>query len=274
MGEVNTINSNELPNTVRTIVEDLKLLGVKEGDILLVHSSMSKIGWIAGGPIAVIQALMEVLTEEGALVMPTHSGDYSDPKNWSNPPVPEAWKNIIREEMPAFDPKITPTRGMGRIAETFRNFSGVLRSYHPHSSFAAWGKRAEEITNNHSLKNSLGEGSPLDNMYQLKTNIMLLGISHSNNTSLHFAEYMATYPNKKIVQQGGPVLDGATTKWASWDDINLDAADFKQIGEDFEADRSYYLNFNVGKIGKAETRLVDQKILIDYAVEWMEKNRK
>ncbi len=274
MTEADVISNTKTPNTVKTIIDDLKQLGIKKGDILLVHSSLSKIGWIAGGTVAVIQALMEVLTEEGTLVMPTHSGDYSDPKNWSNPPVPEFWKDIIRNEMPAFDPKTTPTRGMGRIAETFRNFPGVLRSYHPHSSFAAWGKLANEITKDHSLKNSLGEGSPINKMYKLKTKIMLLGVSHSNNTSLHFAEYKSKYPNKKIEQQGGPVKDGAGRKWIFWEDINLDADDFKQVGEDFEADRSYFLNFNIGKIGNAETRLVDQKILIDYAVEWMEKNRK
>ena len=274
MAEADVIKNTSTPNTVRTIFEDLKQLGIKKGDILLVHSSLSKIGWIAGGPIAVIQALMEILTEEGTIVMPTHSGDYSDPKNWSNPPVPEFWKDIIRKEMPAYDPKITPTRGMGRIAETFRNFPEVLRSYHPHSSFAAWGKMAEHITKEHSLENSMGEESPLGKLYRLKTKIVLLGVSHPNNTSLHFAEYKANYPSKKTEQQGGPITENGIRKWASWMDINLNADDFKQIGEDFEADRSYYLNFNIGKIGNAETRLVDQKILIDYAVDWMEKNRK
>jgi aminoglycoside 3-N-acetyltransferase len=274
MTEEEAIKNTKKPHTVKTIVEDLKLLGIKKGDILLVHSSLSKIGWIAGGPIAVIQALMQVLTEEGTLIMPTHSGDYSDPKNWSSPPVPEFWKDIIRNEMPAFDSKITPTRGMGKIAETFRNFPGVLRSYHPHSSFAAWGKTAEVVTKDHVLENSLGEDSPLDKLYGLKTKIMLLGVSHPNNTSLHFAEYKANYPNKKIEQQGGPIMDKGVRKWVSWEDINLYADDFKEIGKDFEADRSYYLNFNIGKIGNAETRLLDQKILIDYAIEWMEKHRK
>ena len=115
MTETDTINKIKMPNTVNTIIKDLRQLGVKKGDILMVHSSLSSMGWVAGGPVAVIQALMGVLTKEGTLIMPTQSGDYSDPQNWSNPPVPEDWKDIIREEMPAFDPKITPTRSMGKI---------------------------------------------------------------------------------------------------------------------------------------------------------------
>ena len=78
MTEADAVKYTKKPNTLRTIVDDLKRLGIKKGDILLLHSSLSKIGWIAGGAVAVIHALMQVLTEEGTLVMPTHSGDYSD----------------------------------------------------------------------------------------------------------------------------------------------------------------------------------------------------
>src|SRR5215469_7875617 len=112
----------ERPNTRDSLAADLRALGVKPGMTLPVHSSLSALGWVAGGPVPVIQALMDVLTPEGALVAPTFTGDNSDPALWAHPPVPEAWWPIIRRQTPAFDPEITPTRMMGRIAETFRTW--------------------------------------------------------------------------------------------------------------------------------------------------------
>jgi aminoglycoside 3-N-acetyltransferase len=102
------IDKTNQPNTVSSLVSDFKSLGIKEGMVLLVHSSLSSLGWVCGGPVSVILALEEVLTETGTLIMPTHSGDYSDPAEWCNPPVPESWWETIRNEMPVFDKMSTP----------------------------------------------------------------------------------------------------------------------------------------------------------------------
>ena len=53
----------------------------------MVHSSLSKIGWVCGAEVSVIQALLEVVGEEGTIVMPAHTGDNSDPSVWENPPI-------------------------------------------------------------------------------------------------------------------------------------------------------------------------------------------
>ena len=79
----------------QTITKDLKALGVEKGMTIIVHSSLSSIGWISGGAVAVVEALMKVVTEEGTIIMPTQSSDLSDPKHWSRPPVPEDWWQII-----------------------------------------------------------------------------------------------------------------------------------------------------------------------------------
>ena len=84
-----------------------------------------------------ILGLEEVIGDEGTLVMPAHSSDLSDPSIWKNPAVPESWWEMIKENMPDFEPDLTPTRQMGAIPECFRKQSGVLRSNHPQVSFAA-----------------------------------------------------------------------------------------------------------------------------------------
>ncbi len=83
------VESTTFPRTKQSITEDLKALGLKKGMTVLVHSSLSSIGWVNGGAVAVIQALIDVVTEEGTIVMPSQSVELSDPKEWGNPPVPE-----------------------------------------------------------------------------------------------------------------------------------------------------------------------------------------
>jgi len=263
------INKTNQPNTVSSLVTDFKSIGINEGMTLLVHSSLSSLGWVCGGPVAVILALEEVLTENGTLIMPTHSSDYSDPAEWCNPPVPETWWDIIRNEMPLFDKNLTPTRGMGKIAETFRKQNGVIRSNHPELSFAAWGRNKEYILQDEYYDFSLNEKSPLGRIYELNGNILLLGVDYSNNTSFHLAEYKANYPGKKYIKKGFPVFEDNKKLWKYFDDIDISSDDFNEIGLAYEKDNLII----TGKIGNANTKLLNQKKLVDFAKEWMEKNR-
>jgi aminoglycoside 3-N-acetyltransferase len=95
MSEANAIKRAQSPVTIESLAEDLRELGVRPGTVLLVHSSMSALGWVCGGAVAVVEALRRVLTREGTLVMPTHSSQLSVPSNWRNPPVPESWWKVI-----------------------------------------------------------------------------------------------------------------------------------------------------------------------------------
>lgn len=224
----------------------------------------------SGGPVAVIRAMMELLTPKGSLVMPTFTGDNSEPSKWENPPVPKDWWDIIRTHMPAYDPIISPPRGMGKIVEVFRTFPKVLRSNHPISSFAAWGKYAKQIIRNHDLNSDLGEKSPLARIYELDGQILLLGVSHENNSSLHLAEYRAEYPGKRYNATASAVIINKKRKWIIWDELNHNIDDFEKIGQDFEK----ITNYKPKKVGLVQSRLLSQRQMIDFAVKWMEKNRK
>lgn len=88
---MNPENQNNQLQTRETIARDLEALGLKKGMLVLVHSSLKSLGWVCGGQLAVIQALQDVVTEAGTIIMPTHSADLTDPAEWCNPPVPDEW---------------------------------------------------------------------------------------------------------------------------------------------------------------------------------------
>ena len=272
MREGQIVCKTEMLATVKSIQADFTTLGIEEGMVLLVHSSLSAMGWVCGGAVAVIIALQEVLGETGTLVMPAHSTDLSDPNQWGNPPVPQSWWQTIRETMPAYDPDLTPTRSMGKIAETFRKQKSVLRSAHPQSSFCARGPQASSIVNNHSLAYGFGEHSPLARIYDLRGSVLLLGVGHSSNTSIHLAEYRADFPTKRVVSEGAPISQAGSRTWATFKDIDADDSDFDRLGEDFlHADAGTVVQ--QGKVGIANCQLMPQRAVVDYAVNWLEKNR-
>ncbi|GKX67134.1 aminoglycoside N(3)-acetyltransferase [Inconstantimicrobium mannanitabidum] len=267
MGQKELIDNTPILRTRESIVEDLRKLGLKEGMTVIVHSSLSSMGWVCGGSVAVVQALMDVVTPNGNIIMPEHSGEYSDPCDWCNPPVPKEWWQAIRDTMPAFDPKYTPSSFMGVIAETFRNFQGVVRSNHPAVSFAAWGKDAQFIVEKHSLDYSLGENSPLARIYDLDGYVLLLGVSYENNTSFHLAENRVI--DKKICKAGAPIIENGKRAWKAYEDIDFDTDLFEDIGKDFENKHKV----DIGAVGSAKCRIFKQRAAVDYAEVWIQNKR-
>ena len=225
MGEYSTIKNSDFPVTKARLIEDLNYGGLESGETIIVHSSLSSLGWVCGGPVTLIQALMDLITDKGNIVMPAHSGDYTEPSYWRNPPVDESWWKIIRKKMPAYQPEITHCRSMGIVPETFRKFPEVKRSSHPAVSFTAWGHDSDYIVSEHNLENSLGEKSPLRKVYDLKGKILLIGVNHDRNTSLHLAEHKANFQKEKEIQ-GSPIIEAGKRVWKEYKDLKYDDSDF------------------------------------------------
>ncbi|WP_435360944.1 aminoglycoside N(3)-acetyltransferase [Haloarchaeobius sp. DFWS5] len=270
MSEQDAVDRSSDPITVDRLVSDLHELGVEPGDTIIVHSSLSALGWVCGGPPAVVDALCAAVTDAGTVVCPTHSGGYSDPDYWENPPVPDDWKERIRETMPAYRPAVTPTRGMGVIPETFRTYPGVIRSRHPTVSFAAWGADAESVTADHSYDEPLGEESPLARVYDLGGKVLLLGVGYDRNTSLHLAEYRDEHP-PQLKANGAPILEDGERTWLRYADLEVFSDDFPDAGRAFEAENPDVVS--IGPVGAATARLCDQPKLVDFAAEWFSEHR-
>ncbi|MDF2535613.1 MAG: family N-acetyltransferase [Bacillales bacterium] len=263
--EANIIVHSTEPITVDRIKKDLISLGLKRGDTVLVHTRLSSIGWVNGGPIAVIQALQKIVSDEGTIVMPAQSGGLSDPATWCRPPVPESWWETIRETMPGYDPRYTPTRGIGIIPEIFRTFPNVIRSAHPQVSFAAWGLNAQHLMANHELENGLGEKSPLAKLYNSQAKVLFIGTSYGTNTTFHLAEYRSN--NRKEVRLGTSIMADGMNQWVWYKDIDFEDELFEVIGEDFERTKSV----TKGKIGNADARLFNIAECVDFATDYLKK---
>ena len=150
------------------LVQQLFSLGVKPGGVLLVHTAFSRVAPVEGGPGGLIVALQTAIGDSGTLVMPSMSDD----------------------DEHVFAASSTPCRGMGIVADTFWRRPGVLRSDSPHA-FAAFGPAAAEITAPHPVDLPHGMNSPVGRVHALDGQVLLLGVGHDANTTVHLAESMA-----------------------------------------------------------------------------------
>lgn len=99
------------------IIQKLKEVGLKNGDTVMVHTSLGKMGYVCGGAQAVIEALMEVVGDSGTIMMPTQSWKNLDPETGVHWEADQKDWQLIRDNWPAYDKNLTPTNTMGAVAE-------------------------------------------------------------------------------------------------------------------------------------------------------------
>jgi aminoglycoside N3'-acetyltransferase len=170
------------------VADQLRQLGVGEGGVLLVHTSFRATRPVEGGPVGLIEALRDALGPGGTLVMPSWSGNEDEP----------------------FDPLTTPAPpSLGVVADTFWRLLGVLRSSHC-QAFAAAGPEAGRITSGQLPLPPHIPDSPVGRVHDLDGQVLLLGVGHDADTTLHLAELLACVPYRvpsycTVLQDGRPV---------------------------------------------------------------------
>lgn len=254
----------------KDIISALDKVGVKKGQSIMVHTSLSCLGFVCGGAQIVIEALLEKVGDEGTIMMPSQSWKNLDPAVGVHWEEPTEWWQAIRENWPAYDKAITPTNTMGAVAEMFRKWPGALRSDHPARSVAAFGKNAEYLTKDHDLSNIFGEGSPIGKLYELDGYVLLIGVGYDKNTSLHLADVRAKYPGKHMSTESSAMMIEGKRQWVSYETLYVDGEDFEQIGEAFEKTGRVHRV----ALGNSSICLMKQRELVDFATLWIEQNRK
>jgi len=252
--------------TARSLAMDLTRLGVRPGMSLLVHSSLKSLGWVEGGAQAVLDALLEATGPGGTVLVPTHTGHLTDPEFWTNPAVPRELWEPMRAQLPPFEPGRTASWGMGAIPEALRLREGSLRSGHPLHSFAALGPRARALLEPHALDRGLGETSPLARLEAVDARVLLLGVDHSVNTSLHLAEYRARWPGWAVLQSRAPLLVDGVKRWVDFEELNHRSEDFQALGAAWRAAQG---GRGLGQVGEASAELVPLRPLLVFSVPWL-----
>lgn len=248
----------------------LRQIGVEKGSTIMVHASLSSLGFVPGGAQTVIEALTECVGENGTIMMPAQSWKNLDPEAGVHWEEPEEWWQAIRDHWPAYNKDITPTNTMGAVAEMFRKWPGAQRSDHPARSVAAWGRHAKYLTQEHDLSNIFGEDSPIGRLYELAGYVLLIGVGYDKNTSLHLADVRAQYPGKHMTVESSAIMENGKRVWKSYETLYVDGEDFQDIGKAFESRKTVIKT----TLGNATLRYMRQRELVDFAVDWIEKYRR
>ncbi|NLX59836.1 MAG: AAC(3) family N-acetyltransferase [Phycisphaerae bacterium] len=232
-------------DVTRTIIADgLRQLGVRPGEILLLHSSLKSLGRVEGGPQTLIAAIQDVLTPDGTLVMPTLTWD------------------TVHAKQPRFDVRTSPSR-VGLVTETFRTMPGVRRSLHPTHSLAAWGRLRDELLDGHETCTSAGPlGSPYHRIVERRGRILFLGCRLSSNTMMHCVEEWAPVPDSltadteplEVVDYDGRIIPSPQHRHAG-----ARSRHYAKMAPLFEA----WGCMVSGRVGEADCRLVDSAIMAE-----------
>lgn len=256
------------------LASDLAGLGLAPGQTVMLHASVKAIGWVVGGPDVVLDALLDVLTPAGTLMMYVGwEDDTTGMDEWS-PERQQAYK----AECPPFDPATSHAhRQWSILTEYLRVRPDARRSDHPEASMAALGPQADWLTSPHPLRWGYGPDSPLARLVECDGHVLVLGSPIGGITLLHHAEHLTELPAKRIERHRYPVLRGGERVWVEVEqfDTGWGIVDHIPAEEYFPVITRLFLATGQGKagrVGHAEAYLLPAAPLVDFAVAWMEEN--
>ncbi|NMA62281.1 MAG: AAC(3) family N-acetyltransferase [Firmicutes bacterium] len=239
----------------QSLLEQIKVLGIKPQDTLLIHSSMKAIGEVDGGADTVLDAFSEYLAP-GLLVLPTHT-----------------WRQI-NAEYNVFDVVNEPSC-VGILTNLFRQRPGVVRSWHPTHSVAALGADALEfISGEENMDSPCPRNGCWGKLYDRQAKILFLGANINRNTIIHGVEEWANIPNRvsswyqdlKIRTPDGRMIHRPMRRHES---------PIPDVSKNYGKLEAPLFAKNIatrGKIGDAESILVEVVPMVDLTMEFLRRN--
>jgi aminoglycoside N3'-acetyltransferase len=257
----------------------LECLGVKPGDLLMVHASLRRIGLGRadvgeGGAERLLDALDDAVGPGGSLMMVlgTH---YEMEWVYEHPPGERAG---LLEGAPAFDHRNAPVLPeVGWLAEAFRRRPGTLVSDNPSGRFGARGRFAEALMAGQPWDDYYGPGSPLQKLCERGGKVLRMGANPETVTALHYAEYLADLPDKKRVRWDYVLAGSDGAPVHRWIDCLDDLNGIVHVeGEDYFA-RILKAYLALGRhreamVGRAKAELLGAADIVAFGARWMEEN--
>jgi aminoglycoside 3-N-acetyltransferase len=256
--------------TPHRLGHDLRALGVRPGQVVMLHASVKAVGAVMGGPNTILTALLDVLTPAGTLMM--YAG-------WQDIPdfigeLPPQVQALYHEQHPPFDPATArAVRENSILAEFLRTWPGSQRSLNPEASMVAVGAQAAWLTRDHPLNYGYGPGSPLAKLIEAHGYVLMLGAPLGTLTVLHFAENRARLRHKGVIRYAYPILRDGQKVWVEVEDFNTGDShadyEFDQIALEYLASPPGRQT-SQGRVGKAQAYLFEAAPLVSFAIRWLE----
>lgn len=226
------------------IVAGLRRIGLKAGDLVQAHSSLSAFGCVEGGAGAVVDALLETVAPGGTVMVPTF--------------------NHGREAV--FDVRESPSTN-GAVTNALRVRPAARRSLHPTHAYAAIGPLAEWLVAGHLELPTFDVRSPLGKLAEKGGCVLLLGVGMRANTAAHVGETKALvkclgyrrHPGKVRLPETGQVVRAWGDAWRDnrcpieWEPLEQTMRERGMIAD--------------GQIGGAEVHLMKCRDVIDVTCE-------
>lgn len=257
------------------ITTDLRQLGVRTGDLVMVHASLKAVGAVKGGPTAIVGALLDAIGSSGTLM------GYA---SWDRSPYEETLNGVrmadeARRTWPPFDPATARTYpGFGLLNQFLVEAPGARRSAHPDASMVAVGPLSQTLIEPHRLGQALGNGSPIQRFVELRGKVLLLGAPLNSVTALHYAEAIADIPGKRRVTYEMPLLGpNGETVWETAEDFDtngiLDRFAVAGQADAVETIANAYVatsRHRSGTVGDAFCHLFDARDIVSFGVAYLE----
>lgn len=222
-------------NKIVSTKEDLRnvfiSMGIQKGMVIFLQANTKKLGYLAGGEQALIEALMETIGYEGTIIMPSFTPQMADPSCHKQNIARDQWENIREHALP-FDRRLSAPQRCGSLIHQFLRNEGVVRSYHPLYSFAAWGKYAKLICDRHPLHFGLNQDSPLGKVVEFNGYVLMLGCDYKECIMFQLARYHGEQLPIKVVS--APIEINKKRIWKDMLDLDYNHKNFDDVGEAME----------------------------------------